>query len=115
MMDWTDEQVQKFVQDAFVYGSHNALCLAHGRQTLLPVSLNLFHSKFLSLFAFWNLSFALLQYAQSEYPKFKLKEEPITNLKCAMNSPQEASKGACSNFKLASIFLLILLLLPVLL
>ena len=37
--EWQNQQVRQHVQDAFLYGRHNSLCLAHGRKPILPVSL----------------------------------------------------------------------------
>ena len=35
--EWKNQAVRQHVQDAFVYGSHNSLCLAHGRKPIQEV------------------------------------------------------------------------------
>lgn len=47
--EWKNQAVRQHVQDAFVYGSHNSLCLAHGRKPIQEVKKNL---NFLLLFDF---------------------------------------------------------------
>ena len=38
-MDWNNQRVGARVQDSFMFGEHNSLCLAHGRASLIPVSI----------------------------------------------------------------------------
>ena len=41
MIDWSDPEVGKIVEQTFTLGNHNSLCLAHGREPIIPVSLTL--------------------------------------------------------------------------
>ena len=45
--EWKNQAVRQHVQDAFVYGRHNSLCLAHGRKPIQEVKKN---SLFLTTF-----------------------------------------------------------------
>ena len=38
MIDWSDPEVGKMVEQTFTLGNHNSLCLAHGREPIIPVS-----------------------------------------------------------------------------
>lgn len=38
-MDWTNQKVGTKIQKSFMFGEHNSLCLAHGRESIIPVSL----------------------------------------------------------------------------
>lgn len=42
--EWKNQAVRQHVQDAFVYGSHNSLCLAHGRKPIQEVKKSLYFS-----------------------------------------------------------------------
>ena len=41
MIDWSDPEVGKMVEQTFTLGNHNSLCLAHGREPIIPVRLTL--------------------------------------------------------------------------
>ena len=49
--EWKNQAVRQHVQDAFVYGSHNSLCLAHGRKPIQEVKT----TKFFTI-SFMNLT-----------------------------------------------------------
>ena len=40
MMDWIDSKVGEMVEQTFMRGNHNSLCLAHGREPIIPVSID---------------------------------------------------------------------------
>ena len=40
MMDWSESEIGKTVEETFMYGNHNSLCLAHGREPIIPVSID---------------------------------------------------------------------------
>ena len=88
MTDWTDSNIQQFVQDIFLRENHNSLCLAHGRKPIMPVRIKFYSPK--NWESFLNIPFYTFQYSSSPYPKFKSLEK-TEDFKCAMNSPQESS------------------------
>ena len=42
-IDWKNEKVSKLVQEALYFGKHSSVCLAHGRRSIIPVSLSTVH------------------------------------------------------------------------
>ena len=89
MMNWNDKKINKFVQEIFLYDKHNSLCLAHGRQPIIPVSI---YSKLKILNNLKKYFCFEFQYSDYAFPKFQplAKSE---DLKCAITSPQEASSA----------------------
>ena len=97
--EWKNQAVRQHVQDAFVYGSHNSLCLAHGRKPIQEViTKNIFH------FFLNELDF-FLQYVSYEFPQFT-SLAPNEDIQCAINSPRSSSTSTTINFTifLATIF-----------
>ena len=96
--------MKQHVQDAFVYGSHNSLCLAHGRKPIQEVRKKFTTFKFKTLFHSQNF---LLQYVSYEFPQFT-SLVPNPDIQCAINATS-ATKNFSSFILLVTIFQLLLL------
>ncbi len=80
-LDWTNPRIGRRVQDAFLYGKHNSLCLAHGRVPLVPVSLLIAVRNVILYF-----QFCIFYYSTQNHPTRGSNHSPRRGTSIAMPS-----------------------------